>query len=144
MSFGRREFLYLSALGAVLPEMSRTVLAQVEQAAPKFSQILRQDLESQGQKVEETVAIAADFGPGSVSPWHLHPGAQELLFVSDGRLTLEVDGRETRIINAGEASIIPADTAHQVKNDSTDLSAKSLVVFSRSAKDKPLLVRVKR
>ena len=144
MSFGRREFLYLSALGAVLPEMSRTVLAQVEQAAPKFSQILRQDLESQGQKVEETVAIAADFGPGSVSPWHLHPGAQELLFVSDGRLTLEVDGRETRVINAGEAGIIPADTAHQVKNDSTDLSAKSLVVFSRSAKDKPLLVRVKR
>ena len=144
MSFGRREFLYLSALGAVLPEMSRTVLAQVEQAAPKFSQILRQDLESQGQKVEETVAIAADFGPGSVSPWHLHPGAQELLFVSDGRLTLEVDGRETRIINAGEASIIPADTAHQVKNNSTDLSAKSLVVFSRSAKDKPLLVRVTR
>ena len=144
MSFGRREFLYLSALGAVLPEMSRSVLAQVEQAAPKFSQILRQDLESQGQKVEETGAIAADFGPGSVSPWHMHPGAQELLFVSDGRLTLEVDGRETRIINAGEASIIPADTAHQVKNDSTDLSAKSLVVFSRSAKDKPLLVRVKR
>ena len=144
MSFGRREFLYLSALGAVLPEMSRSVLAQVEQAAPKFSQILRQDLESQGQKVEETVAIAADFGPGSVSPWHMHPGAQELLFVSDGRLTLEVDGRETRIINAGEASIIPADTAHQVKNDSTDLSAKSLVVFSRSAKDKPLLVRVTR
>jgi len=144
MSFGRREFLYLSALGAVLPEMSRSVLAQVEQAAPKFSQILRQDLESQGQKVEETVAIAADFGPSSVSPWHMHPGAQELLFVSDGRLTLEVDGRETRIINAGEASIIPADTAHQVKNDSTDLSAKSLVVFSRSAKDKPLLVRVTR
>jgi len=144
MSFGRREFLYLSALGAVLPEMSRSVLAQVEQAAPKFSQILRQDLESQGQKVEETVAIAADFGPGSVSPWHMHPGAQELLFVSDGRLTLEVDGRETRIINAGEASIIPADTAHQVKNNSTDLSAKSLVVFSRSAKDKPLLVRVTR
>jgi len=144
MGLPRREFLYLSALASALPAMPHTVLAQVEQAAPKFSQILRQDLESQGQKVEETVAIAADFGPGSVSPWHMHPGAQELLFVSDGRLTLEVDGRETRIINAGEASIIPADTAHQVKNDSTDLSAKSLVVFSRSAKDKPLLVRVTR
>ena len=144
MGLPRREFLYLSALASALPAMPHTVLAQVEQAAPKFSQILRQDLESQGQKVEETVAIAADFGPGSVSPWHMHPGAQELLFVSDGRLTLEVDGRETRIINAGEASIIPADTAHQVKNNSTDLSAKSLVVFSRSAKDKPLLVRVTR
>jgi len=144
MRVPRREFLYLSALAAALPDMSRRVFAEAQPATPKFSQILRQDLESQGQKVEETVAIAADFGPGSVSPWHMHPGAQELLFVSDGRLTLEVDGRETRIINAGEASIIPADTAHQVKNNSTDLSAKSLVVFSRSAKDKPLLVRVTR
>ena len=81
MSIPRREFLYLAGLATALAEMPRAVLAQVEQAAPKFSQILRQDLESQGQKVEETVAIAADFGPGSVSPWHLHPGAQELLFV---------------------------------------------------------------
>jgi len=144
MRVPRREFLYLSALAAALPDMSRRVFAEVQPATPKFSQILRQDLEAQGQKVEETVAIATDFGPGSVSPWHMHPGAQELLFVSDGRLTLEVDGRETRVINAGEAGIIPADTAHQVKNDSSNLSAKGLVVFSRSAKDKPLLVRVTR
>ena len=144
MGLPRREFLYLSALASALPAMPHTVLAQVQQATAKFSEVLRQDLESQGQHVQETIAIAADFGPGTASSWHMHPGAQELLFVSDGRLTLEVDGRETRIINAGEASIIPADTAHQVKNNSTDLSAKSLVVFSRSAKDKPLLVRVKR
>jgi quercetin dioxygenase-like cupin family protein len=140
----RREFLYLSGIAATFPAMSQTVLAQAQEVAPKFSQILRQDLESQGQKVEETVAIIADFEPGSVSPWHMHPGAQELLFVSDGRLMLEIDGRETRVINAGEAGLIPADTAHQVRNDSTNLGAKSLVVFSRSAKDKPLLVRVKR
>jgi quercetin dioxygenase-like cupin family protein len=144
MSLPRREFLYLSALAATVAELPRSAFAQVQPAAPKFNQILRQDLESQGQKVEETVAIAADFGPGSVSPWHMHPGAQELLFVSDGRLTLEVDGRETRVINAGEVGIIPADTAHQVRNDSSNLSAKGLVVFSRSAKDKPLLVRVTR
>jgi quercetin dioxygenase-like cupin family protein len=144
MSFPRREFLYLSVLAAALPDMSRRAFAQVQPAAPKFNQILRQDLDGQGQKVEETVTIAADFGPGSVSPWHMHPGAQELLFVSHGRLTLEVDGRETRVINAGEVGIIPADTAHQVRNDSSNLSAKGLVVFSRSAKDKPLLVRVTR
>ena len=101
MRFGRREFLYLSVLAATLPDMARRAFAQAQPAAPKFNQILRQDLESQGQKVEETVAIATDFGPGSVSPWHMHPGAQELLFVSDGRLTLEVDGRETKVINAG-------------------------------------------
>lgn len=144
MSIPRREFLYLSALAAALPEMSQTVLAQDQQATAKFSEILRQDLESQGQHVQETIAIAADFGPGTASSWHLHPGAQELFFVSDGRVTLEVEGRAPRVINTGEAGIIPADTAHLVRNESTSLGAKGLVVFSRSAKDKPLLVIVKR
>jgi quercetin dioxygenase-like cupin family protein len=144
MSLPRREFLYLSALAAALPEISQSAFAQAQPTAPKFSQILRQDLEGQGQKVEETVAILGDFGPGSASPWHMHPGAQELFFVSDGRVTLEVEGREPRVINAGEAGIIPADVAHLVRNDSANLSAKALVLFSRSAKDKPLLVLVKR
>ena len=59
-------------------------------------------------------------------------------------MALEVEGRETRVINAGEAGTIPADTAHLVRNESASLGAKGLVVFSRSAKDKPLLVLVKR
>jgi hypothetical protein len=40
--------------------------------------------------------------------------------------------------------IIPAETAHLVRNESTSVSAKAPVVFSRSATDKPLLVVVKR
>ena len=143
MSLARREFLYLSGLVATLAEIPPSAFAQAQQA-PKFSQILRQDLESQGKQVQETVAIVTDFGPSTASPWHMHPGAQELLFVSDGRLTVEVEGLEPRIINAGEAGIIPADIAHLVRNDSTSLSAKGLVVYSRSAKEKPLLVLVKR
>jgi quercetin dioxygenase-like cupin family protein len=144
MGLPRREFLYLSALASVLAAVPRTVLAQVQQATAKFSEILRQDLERQDQHVQETIAIAADFGPGTASSWHMHPGAQELFFVSDGRVTLEVEGREPRVINAGEAGIIPADTAHLVRNESTSLGAKGLVVFSRGAKDKPLLVVLKR
>ena len=143
MGLPRREFLYLSALASALPAMPHTVLAQV-QATAKFSEILRQDLESQGQHVQETIAIAADFGPGTASSWHMHPGAQELFFVADGRVTLEVEGREPRALNSGEAGIIPADTAHLVRNESASLGAKGLVVFSRSAKDKPLLVVLKR
>jgi quercetin dioxygenase-like cupin family protein len=144
MTLPRREFLHLSALAAALPAMSQTVFAQAQQAAPKFSQILRQDLEGQGQAVQETLVIAADFGPGTASPWHMHPGAQELFFVSDGSLILAVEGQGSRVINAGNGSIIPAEVPHLVRNDSTNLSAKGLVVFSRSAKDKPLLVVLKR
>jgi hypothetical protein len=62
MGLLRREFLYLSGVAAAISAMPRTVLAQVQQATAKFSEILRQDLESQGQHVQETIAIVADFG----------------------------------------------------------------------------------
>jgi len=140
----RREFLSLSGIGLTLPALLQLAQAQVQQAAPKFDQILRKDLDGQGQVVQETIVIGADFGPGTVSPWHLHPGAQELLFCTDGSLTLEIEGQGTRVLKAGEGGIIAADVAHQVKNDSASAGAKGLVVFSRSAKDKPLLVRVQR
>jgi quercetin dioxygenase-like cupin family protein len=144
MNIIRREFIYLSGIGLTLPALTQLAQAQVQQAAPKFDQILRKDLDGQGQQVQETIVIGADFGPGTVSPWHLHPGAQELLFCTDGSLTLEVDGQATRVLKAGEGGIIAADVAHQVRNDSANAGAKGLVVFSRSAKDKPLLVRVNR
>jgi quercetin dioxygenase-like cupin family protein len=144
MNIIRREFIYLSGIGLTLPALTQLAQAQAQQAAPKFKELLRKDLDGQGQVVQETIVIGADFGPGTVSPWHLHPGAQELLFVTDGTLMLEVDGQGTRTLNAGEGGIIAADVAHQVRNDSANAGAKGLVVFSRSAKDKPLLVRVNR
>ncbi len=103
----RREFLYLPGLALMLPAMSQ--VAQAQPVAPKLVQIVRKDLEGQGQLVQETVVNIADFGPGSASPWHMHPGAQELLFVTDGSLTLEVDGQGAKVINAGEGGIIPAN-----------------------------------
>ena len=74
MNIIRRQFLYLSGFGLTLPVLSRLAQAQVQQGAPKFNQLLRKDLDGQGQAVQETVVIGADFGPGTVSPWHLHPG----------------------------------------------------------------------
>jgi quercetin dioxygenase-like cupin family protein len=140
----RRQLLYLSGFGLMLPELSQLAQAQVQHAVPKFNQLLRKDLDGQGHAVQETVVIGADFGPGTVSPWHLHPGAQELLFVTEGKLTLEVDGQGTRVIDSGDGGFIAADVAHSVRNDNTSVNAKALVVFSRSAKDKPLLVLVNR
>jgi quercetin dioxygenase-like cupin family protein len=144
MNLIRRQVLRLSGFGLTLPVLSQLAQAQIQQAAPTFNQLLRKDLDGQGQAVQETIVIGADFGPGTVSPWHLHPGAQELLFVTEGKLTLEVDGQGTRVIDSGDGGFIAADVAHLVRNDNTSANAKALVVFSRSAKDKPLLVRVQR
>ena len=48
--------------------MSKSAWAQT-QAAPKLTQILREDLEGQGQVVQETVVSIVDFGPGAAAPW---------------------------------------------------------------------------
>ena len=85
-----------------------------------------------------------EFGPGVASPWHMHPGAQEILYVQEGGLTIEVEGQGSTAIKAGEAAIIPADIPHLARNENTSVIAKALVVHSRSAKDKPLVVPVKK
>jgi len=143
MKIIRRELLYLSAIAASATLMSKIAWAQT-QAGPKLTQILRKDLESQGQAVQETVVSVADFGPGTAAPWHMHPGAQELLYVIEGSLTVEIEGSGTTLLKMGEAGTIAADLVHLARNENTSESAKALVVHSRAAKDRPLIVVVKK
>jgi quercetin dioxygenase-like cupin family protein len=104
---------------------------------------LRRDLQRQDQKVEDTLVTVVTFAPGAVSIWHIHPGAQELVFGLEGRLMFEMEGEATRPINAGDSGIVPADVPHTLRNETTD-TARVLVVYSRSDKTKPLRVDVKK
>ena len=112
--------------------------------APKLSLILRSDLQGQDQKVQETVVNVLEMGPGVGAPWHMHPGAQELLFVFEGSLTLEVQGQRVKLINPGEIGLIPAEIPHLARNESANVIAKALVTHSRADKEKQLTVVVKR
>ncbi len=94
--------------------------------------------------VQETVVSVVDFGPGTAAPWHMHPAAQELLHVIEGSVVVEIEGGETTLLKTGEAAIIRADIVHLARNENTGASVKALVVHSRAAKDKPLIVIVKK
>jgi quercetin dioxygenase-like cupin family protein len=143
MELIRREVLCLSGLAVSAPCLVNIALAQT-QTAPKLTQILRHDLEGQGQTVQETVVSIVEFPPGGAAPWHLHPGAQELLHVMEGSLVVEIEGKGSTLLKAGEAGIIPAELVHLARNDSAGAIGKALVVHSRAAKDKPLIVVVKK
>jgi quercetin dioxygenase-like cupin family protein len=144
MKIVRRELLYLAGVAAAaLPSMSTIAWAQTP-AGPKLTQILRKDLENQGQIVQETIVSVVDFAPGTAAPWHMHPGAQELLHVIEGSLVVEIEGGGATLLKAGEAGIIPADLVHLARNETAGVSAKALVVHSRAAKDKPLIVVAKK
>src|SRR5260370_10511755 len=143
MKIIRRELLHLAWVAIALPSMSKIAWAQT-QVTPKLTQILRKDLEGQGQVVQETVVSVVDFGPGAAAPWHMHPGAQELLHVIEGNLIVEIEGSGTTLLKTGEAGIIGADLVHLARNENTGASVKALVLHSRAAKDKPLLVVVQK
>jgi quercetin dioxygenase-like cupin family protein len=102
----RREFLRLSGVGIVAPSIVNIALAQA-QAGPKLTQILRNDLEGQNQVVQETVVSIVEFPPGATAPWHIHPGAQELLHVIEGSLVIEVEAREAVSSRPGKLASFP-------------------------------------
>ena len=141
MTLVRRRFLQLAAVAtAASPGVA---LAQSPQGGPRLTQILRNDLQGQHQKVQETVVNVLEMAPGVGAPWHMHPDAQEVLFVIDGNLTIEIEGQGTRVLKAGEIALMPANIAHLARNDGSG-GARALVTHSRADKEKPFVVAVKR
>ncbi len=140
----RRYFIRLAGAAIVLPAASRAIFAQSPQEAPRLTQILRVDLQGQDQRVQETVVNVLEMASGVGAPRHMHPGAQEIIYVLDGSLTVEVEGRETKAIKAGEIALIPAEIPHLVRNESTGVMARALVSHSRADKEAPFQVIVRR
>ena len=135
----RRNFLNFAAAAIALPAMSRICNAQASQG-PQLTQLLKEDLERQGQTVQETVVNLLEMAPSVSAPWHMHPGAQEIVFVLDGGVIVEVEGEGSKELGPGGITLIAAETPHLVRNDSATTAAKTLVVYSRADKQKPFLV----
>lgn len=136
----------LSAAAAAGSIASELAVAQggYEQGGPKATQILRSDLLGQANQVQESVVTLVEFTPGQAAPWHMHPGAQEILYLVEGSLTVEVEGQGTKAITAGDIALTPAEVPHSVRNTGTSITAKAVVMHSRADKQKPLVVNVKR
>jgi len=140
----RRRVLHLIGVGVALTGASRIARTQAPEGTPKLTQLLKTDLQGQGQTVQETVVNLLEMPPSVGAPWHMHPGAQELLYALEGILIVEVEGQRMTTLKAGECYAIPADTPHLARNESTSAGAKALVVHSRSGKDKPFVIAVRR
>jgi quercetin dioxygenase-like cupin family protein len=117
--------------------------AQPSPGAPKLTQLLKADLTRQNQTVQETVVNLLEMAPGVSAPWHMHPGAQEIVFVLDGALIVEVDGEAPKQVDAGTVALIAAEIPHLIRNERTQTLARALVTHSRSDKEKPFVITLK-
>jgi quercetin dioxygenase-like cupin family protein len=112
-------------------------VAQAQQAGTKRTDLQRHDLSAPGREV---IQVRVDFDPGYVSPRHTHPG-EEIIYVLEGTLEYEVEGKPTVTVKPGDVLFVPAGTVHAAKNVGSDNGAELATYVVE--KGKPLITLVK-
>jgi len=115
----------------------RTLSAQQPPAGFKRVELQRHDLGAPGR---EAVQARGEFNPGATVPRHSHPG-EEVAYVLEGEVTIEVDGKPPMVLKAGDVFFVPAGQVHAAKNASKG-QAKVLSTYIVE-KGKPLMTAAK-
>jgi quercetin dioxygenase-like cupin family protein len=106
---------------------------------PGFNRIdlQRHDLSVPGREV---IQVRVELDPGVASPRHTHPG-EEIIYILEGSLEYEVEGKPTATLKPGDVLFIPAGVVHAAKavGSGKGVELATYVV----EKGKPLLTVVK-
>jgi quercetin dioxygenase-like cupin family protein len=109
-------------LALALAALAAAIYAQ----QPGFTRKLLQD-QDVSVSDRHAVQVVAEFAPGASAGKHTHPG-EELGYVLEGTLQLEVAGQPPRTLKAGEAFFIPPGVVHDGRNTGTG-PAKVLATY---------------
>jgi quercetin dioxygenase-like cupin family protein len=109
-------------------------VARAQQSGIKRTDLQQHDLSIPGREV---VQVRVDFSPGVAFGRHSHPG-EEIVYVVEGSLEYEVDGRPPVTLRAGGVLFIPAGTIHSAKNVGSGNSAELATYLVE--KGKPLVM----
>jgi quercetin dioxygenase-like cupin family protein len=111
--------------------------ALAQQAGTKRTDLQRHDLSVPGR---EAIQVRVDIGPGEVAPRHRHPG-EEIIYVLEGSLEYEVEGKPPVTLKVGDVLFIPYGTIHSAKNVGS-VNAAELATYVVE-KGKPLVELIK-
>ena len=112
-------------------------VARAQQPGVKRTDLQRHDLSVPGREV---IQVRVDLDPGVAFPKHRHPG-EEIIYVVEGSLEYEVEGKPPMTLKAGEVLFIPAGTIHAAKNVGSGNAAEIATYVVE--KGKPLVELVK-
>ena len=75
-----------------------------QQSGTKRTDLQRHDLSAPGREV---IQARVELAPGVAFPGHMHPG-EEIMYVLEGSLEYEVEGKPPVTLKAGDVLFIPA------------------------------------
>lgn len=107
------------------------------QSGIKRTDLQRHDLGAPGREV---IQVRVELEPGVSFGRHTHPG-EEIIYMLEGVLEYEVEGRPTVRLKAGEVLFIPAGTVHAARNPGR-INGAELATYVVE-KGKPVLTMVK-
>ena len=104
--------------------------------------IKRVDLQKQDLSVpgREVVQVRVEIERGAGIGRSTHPG-EEVTYLMEGTMQLEVDGKPVQNLKAGEAFIIPAGVVHAAKNSGSTITKGPVTYIVE--KGKPIATPVK-
>ena len=111
--------------------------AQAQQPGVKRTDLQRHDLSAPGR---EAIQVIVELAPGVLAAKHTHPG-EEVIYVLEGLLEYEVEGKPPVTLKAGDVLFIPAGTIHSARNVGTGNGSELATYIVE--KGKPLLTPVK-
>src|SRR3954464_13242095 len=94
--------------------VAASALAFAQAQGFKRTEVQRGDLSVGGR---EAVQAIAEIQPGASSGKHTHPG-EEIGYVLEGTVRVEIEGSPARMLKAGEGFIVPAGKVHNATNGS--------------------------
>jgi quercetin dioxygenase-like cupin family protein len=112
-------------------------MAAAPQSPIRRTNLQRHDLSAPGREV---VQVLVELDPGVAFGRHWHPG-EEIVYVVEGSLEYEVDGKPPVTLKTGGVLFIPAGTIHAAKNVGRGNGAELATYIVE--KGKPLVVMVK-
>ena len=106
-----------------------SIAIYTEQASPTHAQqatIKRTELAKADQATTDVGALwIADIPPGAATGRHTHP-TPRFVYVLEGSVILEIDGKAPQTFNSGEGFADPPEVVHNFRNASTTAPAKAL------------------
>jgi quercetin dioxygenase-like cupin family protein len=108
-------------------------IAWAQQPGVTRLDLQRHDLSAPGREV---IQVRVELRPGVLFPKHTHPG-DEIVYVLEGSLEYQVEGRAPVTLRAGEVLFVPAGAIHTARNVGSGNGAELATYIVE--KGKPLL-----